>query len=801
MGRQKSTGNAGIPKGPGKKSGRAAKEPLQKKDEFSNDDVRPILEVIESMAGKFKKLEEILDEKYQFFEGVIESHELNTLKQEAEDENPLLAWLLGAQDEDEEDSSLKVANPVGLYFKVMNNFYDAYQQMLGFDLADPEEVFTDEYLEAHPEAASNDDFKLFCDGLSSKRALKTLRKFEQFRQHPDYPQQPLKDRQQNAISELEAIRIEAGRYLSLVERVQGMLSKADDVALDIYKLASREFSQMQDYHAAGNKIVKKPSLTALARVLFEKMEGIDQVKKGLEPHELSDHVVNNAARLLCALVDTKLYGQLCDENKIITFATQETEKLHKILKEMLPLTIEYKKAHSMIIKETEYAETTADEVEDPSDTLRKLKEINFDRIKFKAPKRRKSKVEERTDEANNQAYALIITELDKLSKVKGEQRRFSAAKKTVISILEQRRKLVQEEGKLSNYYRCGEGEHEQITLRLADPPRYIDPASIRGLNFEEVRRHYSILNSQQRYQAVAKLMSPSGKINENFLLLGPPGCGKTELVRALGSDTQSIFVEVRGSNVTSMWQGQTEKNPMRIFQQAEELSKAQKKRVNVFIDEAEAILAPPQGYGEGSNKRVLSELNAILDGTYSFEGVNLIVALNSLDNVKLSNLRRFRMYIVGELSLEDRAALLEDFVNRGLPAGPDMDCKKYRSLAGMIPGATGAIIRYPVDIITQHFWEKLYATKRSELERINDELIDEQGQFDLSRATPKQRDTVKELLRKSGYVVTYRLLKSAVTKVAGMQAVQEQIRNAEEFYEKAKREAEQLRMGGLDVKG
>ena len=84
---------------------------------------------------------------------------------------------------------------------------------------------------------------------------------------------------------------------------------------------------------------------------------------------------------------------------------------------------------------------------------------------------------------------------------------------------------------------------------------------------------------------------------KGLLLWGPPGCGKTLIVKAivrqiLGKDTaeRGEFVYVKGAELLSKWVGDTEQAIISIFKEARDYEDRTKKKSVIFIDEAEAIL-------------------------------------------------------------------------------------------------------------------------------------------------------------------------------------------------------------------
>ena len=109
------------------------------------------------------------------------------------------------------------------------------------------------------------------------------------------------------------------------------------------------------------------------------------------------------------------------------------------------------------------------------------------------------------------------------------------------------------------------------------------------------------------------------KPSKGMLLFGPPGCGKTMIVKAAANELNANFLTISGSELMR----NKEKNPAayvkEIFNRARESAPAL-----VFIDEVEA-LAPNRDEFRGG---ILTELLQELDGVRELKNVMLVGATN-----------------------------------------------------------------------------------------------------------------------------------------------------------------------------
>ena len=124
-----------------------------------------------------------------------------------------------------------------------------------------------------------------------------------------------------------------------------------------------------------------------------------------------------------------------------------------------------------------------------------------------------------------------------------------------------------------------------------------------------------------------------------LLLYGPPGCGKTFLVKAIAGSGQANVLSVKGAELLSKWVGESERAVRELFRRARESAPA-----IVFLDEVDA-LAPVRGQSSdgGTTDRVVAALLTELDGVESLRDVVVIGATNRPDLVDPALLRPGRL--------------------------------------------------------------------------------------------------------------------------------------------------------------
>jgi proteasome regulatory subunit len=147
---------------------------------------------------------------------------------------------------------------------------------------------------------------------------------------------------------------------------------------------------------------------------------------------------------------------------------------------------------------------------------------------------------------------------------------------------------------------------------------------------------------------------------KGVLLVGPPGCGKTLLAKAVANSTNATFIRMVGSELAQKYIGEGGRLVRELFALAREKSPS-----IIFLDEIDAIGAKRldgSTSGDREVQRTLMQLLAELDGFDRLEDVRIIAATNRPDILDDALLRPGRFDRIVEISKPDdeaRRAILE----------------------------------------------------------------------------------------------------------------------------------------------
>ncbi|XP_075860436.1 ATPase family gene 2 protein homolog B isoform X2 [Microcebus murinus] len=176
-------------------------------------------------------------------------------------------------------------------------------------------------------------------------------------------------------------------------------------------------------------------------------------------------------------------------------------------------------------------------------------------------------------------------------------------------------------------------------------------------------------------------------VPRGVLLAGPPGVGKTQLVRAVAREAGANLLAVSASALQGTRPGETEENVRRVFQRAQEL--ASRGPSLLFLDEVDALCPRRGGPHRAPESRVVAQVLTLLDGIRGDREVVVVGATNRPDALDPALRRpgRFdREVVIGTPTLKQRKAILQVITSK-MPISSGVD---LGHLAEMTVGYVGA---------------------------------------------------------------------------------------------------------------